>query len=234
MPKPTPAPETGKKSSTSKGFRPNPLAVKYGHAVHKKEKHGLNGLKKQLRDATRSLKKAMSSDKASQLVKRDLEAKVKALGLRIAQAAREQKEKTLAEKYKYVRFVGSRAERKKVGRKLKKADPASDEFKRLELELLYTKFYPVDLKYIALYPSKEDETKEDETKEDEEPKHAEKSAKRQKEILARLDELRSQGHLDTPDFTWRWHQIDTDDHEQDGQTEEAAEAEGLEQDDFFV
>jgi hypothetical protein len=88
-------------------YKQNPLAAKYGHQVHKKEKSGANNLRKNLRDASRSLRKALASGSVTSVIKRDLENKVKALQERIVHAEETKKEEALLERYKYVKFVGT-------------------------------------------------------------------------------------------------------------------------------
>lgn len=97
------------KHSQKKPGHPNPLARKYGHHLRKpkteeeEEEESLTVIRKKLRDTERQLRKATDMPATTQ---QDLRRRVKALKLKIERKVRDEKEKKLQEKYKYVRFIG--------------------------------------------------------------------------------------------------------------------------------
>ncbi|TPX71435.1 hypothetical protein SpCBS45565_g01010 [Spizellomyces sp. 'palustris'] len=131
---------------------PNPLARKYGHHLTPKTSESLSTLRKHIRDAQRLLKR----DSLPATQQQELERKIKALKIQIEERARASREEKLWSKYKYIRFV----EQKKCTRKLKalRTQLSTQDTKdttalhEAETNLAYTLHYPVDLKYISLFP----------------------------------------------------------------------------------
>jgi hypothetical protein len=199
-------PETQKRK-----YKENPLRRKYGHHVHTKKSSALsvNQIKKKLRDTNRLLKKDLNAQKRT-----ELERLVQSLEEQIKQTENEKRYTKYLERYKYVRFV----ETKKSQRRLKHAQKEGDEeeIRKYELNVLYTKFYPRDCKYVALYPAAQLEPES-------------KTLKRRNEILARIKELNEEGKL-VEGYSWTLKSS-----EEDSDTEsEPEEANDDEQDDFFL
>ncbi|KAI8817731.1 uncharacterized protein EV422DRAFT_213854 [Fimicolochytrium jonesii] len=156
------------RSKKSHHKHPNPLARKYGH--HLKQQGAKEGdtaeaslakLKKQIRDAQRTLRRPNLT--ATQ--EKELQRRVKALNLKVEEQHQRSKEEALKAKYKYLRFV----EQKKCDRKIASlqkelaevddSEEGSDEHQQILAELrtyetnaAYVKYYPLDMKYIALFP----------------------------------------------------------------------------------
>jgi hypothetical protein len=197
--------------SQKRKYKENPLRRKYGHHVHTKKASPLsvNQIKKKLRDTNRLLKKDLNAQKRT-----ELERLVQSLEEQIKQTENEKRYTKYQERYKYVRFV----EAKKSQRRLKHAEKEGDQeaIQKFQLNALYTKFYPMDCKYVALYPS-------------EELKPESKTWKRRNEILERIKELHEQGKL-SDGYSWTLKS-----QEEDSDTEsEPEEAKDDEQDDFFL
>ena len=100
-------------------------------------------LKKQIRDANR-IKKNKGNN--AQLTKH-FDMKLSKLHFDLKMKKQLQKEELLKEKYKFVKFV----ELKKTLKKLKKITQKDSEYEHWNLNSFYIKYYPIDVKYIALY-----------------------------------------------------------------------------------
>ncbi|KAI8920785.1 hypothetical protein DFJ77DRAFT_436923 [Powellomyces hirtus] len=182
---PTPTDPTSSTSSTPikkarKGPHINPLAKKYGHHARKQvsgAKDGGDGedgsgaageslakLRKSLRDAQRILRRPT----IPATLQVDLERRIKAIMLKIAERERKDKEDALWVKYKYLRFV----EQKKIQRRLNTlrttldstpaSEPAHEKISAAihvqTVNLAYAKRFPRDMKYIALFPKDSDDS----------------------------------------------------------------------------
>ncbi len=132
-------------------YQENPLKKRYGSK--EKKPVSASGLKKTLRDTKRQLQKC-----TNEVVKVELARKIAAAEHSLADLARVVHEESLAERYKYVKFVEVRSlllafiynlQRKKVAKRIARGEA-------LQLMLDYIDYYPVDLKYVALFPSKDD------------------------------------------------------------------------------
>ncbi|KAI8916219.1 hypothetical protein EDD86DRAFT_13118 [Gorgonomyces haynaldii] len=172
--------------SDKKKYKPNPLAVKYGHHVHKKETKSKADLKKQLRNTQRLMQKMTSA-----VQQQELKRKVAAIELEIKELDSTQKQDKLREKYKYVRFVES----KKLNRMITQTEKAiaSEETEELlqklqdlRLKLLYVERYPTDMKYVSLFPK------------DSEPHPF------GQRIMERIKALKEEGKFEDPEFQWQF------------------------------
>ncbi|KAJ3296967.1 18S rRNA maturation protein [Borealophlyctis nickersoniae] len=127
--------------------------------------------KTQLKANIRGYKRLLATGDLPATARPELERKLKACELEMAAHAHKDKESKYHKRYKMVRFV----ERKKLMRLIKqmaeevKAMPkgeektaATNELNELRIRLMYTRSYPVDMKYISLFPKdKGDETNND-------------------------------------------------------------------------
>lgn len=137
---------TAAESAKAKVYKENPLKKKY--QLEKKER-SLTVIKKQMRDSQRTMKKTTDAN-----IKQSLQKRIEALESEISNYASLQTELKLTEKYKYVKFV----ELKKVEKAIRKGVDADCEQKvNLENQKAYIEFFPKDLKYISLFPLKDDE-----------------------------------------------------------------------------
>ncbi|KAI9204081.1 uncharacterized protein BJ171DRAFT_507591 [Polychytrium aggregatum] len=135
-------------------------AKKYKKIVKgpQQESHSSAAVRKRIRDTERLLKRPnLAAD-----VRVELERRLQSLKFEVSENTQEQKEKTLYEKYKYLRFV----EQKKVSRKLRQAEKLVADSTEPDEALLrqlhyykvlmnYIQHYPRDMKYIALFPKNE-------------------------------------------------------------------------------
>jgi hypothetical protein len=180
-------------------YKENPLKYKYGHHAHQKQPKEIqiNKLKKEIRDAERLLKRDIPATKQV-----ELQRKISSLKTLIEQQLQREKQDQLKEKYKYLKFV----ELKKINRQLKKE---TNEMQKKELNEMkdYIEFYPVDIKYIALFPHENKDAQQD----------------LKQKIQAKINELRTDGKL-IKGFEWRMK----------GETKVDAIPEKQENDDFFV
>ena len=130
------------------------------------------------------------------------------------------------------RFV----ERKKLSRRLKKAS-SDQEKEEVEQKLCYIDYYPVNIKYIAIFPSANAGDKKDDQKN---VKNDEKNAVKEAEkdsvlsshlIMQKIIEMRKAGIL-VEGFTWRWNQ--SEDCEESKEEKKIVDAAKPETDDFFL
>ncbi|KAI9104437.1 hypothetical protein DFS34DRAFT_690731 [Phlyctochytrium arcticum] len=172
MSSPPPPPSSQKPTPTKKPahknpHKSNPLARKYGHHLTPQTQQSsstpLSTLRKQLRDAKRVLSRPGKSATAEQAIQR----KIQALNVEIRERERETKEEGLRVKYKYIRFV----EQKKCMRRIKQlstllsaTDPSDESYTQIksdlttaQTQLSYTRHFPADMKYIALFPAETEE-----------------------------------------------------------------------------
>ncbi|KAJ1958475.1 18S rRNA maturation protein [Linderina pennispora] len=115
----------------------------------------VSACKKQLRDITRLAQRAtLPSTK-----KVELERRIKALNVHMEQMTNAEVNKKNAKRYHHVKFF----ERKKVMRKLAKAEKQGDDdaVEELMVSLNYTTYYPDEQKYISLYPTDPSKTPEE-------------------------------------------------------------------------
>ncbi|ODQ66572.1 hypothetical protein NADFUDRAFT_5019, partial [Nadsonia fulvescens var. elongata DSM 6958] len=118
---------------------------------------GTARLKKKIRDIERLLRQ----EGVSATKRLENERALAASKIELTNAIQEKKVKEVAKKYHMVRFF----ERKKAVRRLKQAnktradantreerDNLEDEVKKCEIDLAYNLHFPVEKKYISLYP----------------------------------------------------------------------------------
>ncbi|KAJ3260605.1 18S rRNA maturation protein [Boothiomyces macroporosus] len=225
-----------KKRKTKNQYKPNPLAKKYGHSVHKKQATGVNGVNKKIRDLQRLLKKqtGMNAQK-----KQEITRQIESLELQVEEHKQREKEQELAKKYQYVKFVEQKKTTKRITKLQKqlglmaKQDDGYEELERqleeFQFNLLYIKYYPVDVKYISLYPSESNE-KESESESKISPKDIakgkEKTERLRLQIAEKLRNAQENGLL-KDGFVLRMKQKqDKEDHNEEQDEEE--------QDEFFM
>ncbi|KAI9014714.1 hypothetical protein BC832DRAFT_165435 [Gaertneriomyces semiglobifer] len=214
-------------------YQPNPLAKKYGHHVRPQQnEEGMSVIKKKIRDTERILKKGKNLQATQQL---ELERRIKALKLKLANKEREEREEKLAHKYKYVKFVES----KKCARKLKQIEKAlsSDpNNKDLQSELLtqrvnlaYIQHFPPDMKYISLFPT----TTGKETSE--QIKEAKDTEERRQRIWQRMQKAVESGEAERRGWVLRQKDIfKTNDQAIENEGESEIRDEQQDGDDFFL
>ncbi|KAJ3323172.1 18S rRNA maturation protein [Boothiomyces sp. JEL0866] len=222
------------KKGNKNQYKPNPLAKKYGHSVHKKQATGVNGLNKKIRDLQRLLKKqtGMNAQK-----KQEITRQIESLELQVKDHKRKEKEEELAKKYQYVKFVEQKKTTKRITKLQKqlglmaKQDEGYGELERqledFQFNLLYIKFYPVDVKYISLYPSESNEQESENSKKastEDIAKGKEKTERLRLEIIEKL-KTAQQGGLLKDGYVLRMKQ------KQDVEGEDQDEEE---QDEFFM
>ncbi|KAJ3314004.1 18S rRNA maturation protein [Boothiomyces sp. JEL0838] len=225
-----------KKGKTKNQYKPNPLSKKYGHSVHKKQATGVNGANKKIRDLQRLLKKqtGMNAQK-----KQEITRQIESLELQVEEHKQKEKEQELAKKYQYVKFVEQKKTTKRITKLQKqlglmtKQDDGYAELERqleeFQFNLLYIKYYPVDVKYISLYPSESNE-KESESESKisliDIAKGKEKTERLRLQIVEKLRNAQENGLL-KDGFVLRMKQKqDKEDHNEEQDEEE--------QDEFFM
>ncbi|KAJ3275329.1 18S rRNA maturation protein [Terramyces sp. JEL0728] len=178
-----------KKGKEKQPYKPNPLARKYGHTVHKKQAAGVNGT-------------GMNAQK-----KQEITRQIESLELQVQDHKRNEKEQELAKKYQYVKFVEQKKTQKRITKLQKqlglmtKDDDGYDELERqleeFQFNLLYIKHYPVDVKYVSLYPTESNEDRETDSKAAPEDiaKGKEKTEKLRMEIVEQLKNAQENGLL---------------------------------------
>lgn len=126
------------------------------------------------------------------------------------------------------RFV----EKKKLTRRLKKAE-TNQEKEKVERQIRYVDYYPVDIKYLALFPHLEAAKELEKSEGAEKDTFAETTTTASVEaILSKIDAFHEKG-LVVPGFTWRWNQKTTNE-EDDQAILNNKDSTTMEQDDFFV
>ncbi|KAJ3011529.1 hypothetical protein HKX48_006789 [Thoreauomyces humboldtii] len=163
----------------------NPLAKKYGHHLRTSNSTAPDGrdsqtaashgaaeetsarLRKSIRDAERTLRRPNLS--ATQQT--ELERRIKALRIKLDAKLGRDKEEALRTKYKYIRFVEEKkcvrrvlqfqTQIKQASSSTSSSDADADaelrsELARWEGNLAYVRHFPVDIKYISLFPVEND------------------------------------------------------------------------------
>ncbi|KAG0280474.1 18S rRNA maturation protein, partial [Linnemannia gamsii] len=134
-----------------KSYQAKPAKLDAGEVLE-----GTAAMKKKLRDTLRQLSK---NPKMPADTKLELERRIEALKLQIAEKQVDQTEQKMAVKYRMVKFIESKKAQRKISVFIKqhpdwesKAEE-KEELDQLKLDLAYIQHFPKTIKYIALYPN---------------------------------------------------------------------------------
>ncbi|KAF9081147.1 18S rRNA maturation protein, partial [Mortierella sp. GBA35] len=115
-------------------------------------------MKKKLRDTLRQLSK---NPKMPADTKLELERRIEALKLQIAEKQVDQTEQKMAVKYRMVKFIESKKAQRKIAVFTKQHPDwesnaeEKQELEKLKLDLAYIQHFPKTLKYVSLYPGED-------------------------------------------------------------------------------
>lgn len=104
----------------------------------------------------------LSNEGIDSNVRVDTERRMKSLKSELVERRQQLLEANLYVKYKYIKFVEKRKlmrmlrQQEKLAEKGEGGDKLMDDLERTRLYLGYIKYYPRDMKYIALFPSKKE------------------------------------------------------------------------------
>ncbi|KAF9929853.1 18S rRNA maturation protein, partial [Linnemannia zychae] len=133
-----------------KTYQAKPAKLDAGEIVE-----GTAAMKKKLRDTLRQLS---NNPKMPANTKMDLERRVEALKLQIAEKKVDQTEQKMAVKYRMIKFIESKKAQRKISVFIKQHpdwesnEAEKQELDQLKLDLAYIQHFPKSLKYISLYP----------------------------------------------------------------------------------